>query len=1223
MQSPDIGDGMDIDKQKKNRPKRVVAGKKKPAPGSGKNGKATGVPDQEGSEDRLKVPKILLVAIRIKEDDESAISEITLDRRLLSVEEQNRVYGIAEDVSKPQNSNLSYTKPSRLLKSNSTDDHENESVLTESDNDEDGPPHRRKSYRSCWSGRSINTSSHQNAVSLSSSARNRWGESEAGMDADSSGPRPQPPRRIPSKDGEKNQSIHHSLPSRVTITSSCNTNHQSSPPNRTTSPKRGTVSQQKASTRVPRIIIPNSPAKKSNFTPPWNPKSSNNENNNARKPNEEKQDDIDQYHKLKEGTPEFVFVSTALHEAAYRRSEVVPTPGTSQQSSRKSNSRSKDYSDMNDWDITRTSPYDPNLVSSSDAEPKIYNQSSTSSPKKYFIPENAGNSSTTSSSRQNGDTKDIHVDLASYAARKYSSAVKPFTPKPKKYQQPLVMPMPMEKIFLVEDRSATSSNPPKKASRTSSVGIDLIIPPNESRFPGNIESEVDADDLTTDESDSDDLPSEIMAMDVKQMLSSIANEESRDRRIEILRVLTFVIRTANTSASRKQFSEGSGMDILRTLLLTETDSHGQRAVLKLALVLLTGTCEIEGATETTISFPDVEVIMEALLATMERHIRVAEIQILCCQVLCCLSSDLFEPTSVADGLDSGISVAVLAAMEAHHESVTMQEWGVRCLHSQCVHSRSANNIKRIVLMTRVGQGEGQCVSGSDVLLRVVRSCCRRRQTNVCLLEWICKLYKTLVSSDGIMELLSPATDLLRNLINIVHAQGKDVTSSVALLESALTVISKLIDIERNLSCINITDSFIVMLDTITCRDADREIVGLCCSVMSRLVSEHSFKKDKLLAVGTTRRLISVMLAYPDEMRIQEAGTRVLGCLCRGEEGFKHQLCTREAIEHVIRVWQRTSESSSSCSDLFEESICTLVVSLFASETERLRARAVRYGTLDLLAKVVHRNVANKRLQELAVIGLMNLSSGSTVDSLFDDGKNYVEIVTRAMERNESDSRLQKNGCCALSNIGLNNEKGVGLVVRCNGVSCIVSCLQNHLENPDVVGIACETLWSLSLRSVAVKRTILSTDGAVETIAKIILLHASSPSVQEQACRVLASVASSISDTNAPEAASCVSKLIDAICCNSSILPVLQCGAKFLRQVVVYAPEHADHACDTLTVLIQAMQDYRSAHAFQEDACNLLWTLSEKSPTAKARILDMEGISIVMEILDKSGCALRS
>lgn len=1222
MQTSSTVDALENDKQKKNRPKCAecptcgakLATKRKQTNGKNASGRCLvcTAADQDDNEDRSNVPKIVTVP---NDDAESCLSEVTLDRRLLSVDEELGGCSSSrktEDVSRHAGSNLS----SRALNPTSVDGVDVESVLTESENDDDGANHMRKSHSR--SARSINNnSSHHNAVSLSSSAKNRWGESVVGMDGDSTGPRPQPPRRVPSKEAEKSQSVHQSLPSKVTITTTGNSTCQSSPPDRSCFPKlvSGTMNQrhsstQQSSTKVPRVIIPNSPAKKSNFTPPWNPKNPTNDNNNARK-----QNDYDLNQKAKDDRTEIVFVSNTLHDHKQNWNEIVPAVGGPKKVSRKSNSKKiKEYFDVNEYNKARPLAYEISLVGSNNFETKQY--SDFDPPRALNFSEIKDTEEVDKESRTTGgQLEDANeVDIAPSANHKIISLVKNNTPKTKKQRQALRILKQMEQVFPSEDRSLSSLKPPKKAMRAGSVEIDWAIVPHDVLLFG---SRAITGDVASGNNKVDHFSNKMTIMDVQQLLSSIANEESPDRRSHILRVLTYLVWTKETYTHREQFAKANGMEVLRTLLLTEMHLSLQTAVLKLMLVLVTGACEIDGLTPSLSVADNADMIADVVLVALEKHINVEEIQLLGCQVLCCLSSELSASRNVMDGSNSGACMQVLAAMEAHTESVAMQEWGIRCLYNQCVHSKHAESNRRSVLLTIVSQSTGQCINGSDIILRVLQTSFNGHQTNLVLLEWTCNLYKALCASEGITELLSPATDLLRELLHFIEFQNREFTASSDLLEVALCIISRLLDIEHNKSCVNVTDSFIILLETIHSRSEDVEVVTLCCSVMSKLVTQQSLRKDILVGISTARRIINIMIEHHDERRLREAGTGVLACLCHDMEGFKHKLCNREAMEQLMNLWHKDTESSETAASLFQENVSMLLVSLFASESERLRTRAVRYGALDLLGKVIERGMTNAKVQELAVVGLMNLATGSSVDCLIGDGVNYAEVIIRTMEANKSASQLQKNGCCALWNIGVKSDVGIVQIIRSNGVSCMISSLQAHLQNPDVVVVACGTLWSLSLHDVAFKRKILGTDGAMEVIVQVILVNADCPSVQEQACGILASVASSISESNAHKAGTCVSKLIDAMRIDSNILPVLQCGAKFLRQVVVYIPEYADHACETLTVLIKAMKKYRGAHAFQEDACNFLWTLAEKSSAAKDRILNTEGISTVVEILDQS------
>jgi hypothetical protein len=131
------------------------------------------------------------------------------------------------------------------------------------------------------------------------------------------------------------------------------------------------------------------------------------------------------------------------------------------------------------------------------------------------------------------------------------------------------------------------------------------------------------------------------------------------------------------------------------------------------------------------------------------------------------------------------------------------------------------------------------------------------------------------------------------------------------------------------------------------------------------------------------------------------------------------------------------------------------------------------------------------------------------------------------------------------------------------------------------------------------------------------MHADRPVLQEKSCGVLSTVSSRVRETNANIASMCISHVTDAIRRNPKSLPVLQASTRFLRPVLQYVPEHCSEVCDVVPILISAMKEYISSKGFQQDACNLLRTIGEKSSDAKERIQKMEGISVLIGLLDRN------
>jgi hypothetical protein len=1201
--------------------------KKKQTPFLSKNGKTVSGRclmchplEPEEKDDQSGIPKVLF----IDEDEDSAISEVTLDRRLIQSDADNFVPRLQsslapDDYSKGITgiSTTSATKSSRPSKSSQWDDNDYES-LTDSENDDEGPRRKSPQHKSV---RSMNNSSHHNVISLSSSARNRWGESEAG-DADlSTGPRPQPPKRVASGDGEKNLSLHQSLPSRITTTTACNTTEESphhrpaSPRLRSSSPNQRS-SGQNPNNRIPRIIIPNSPTKKSNFTPPWNPRSQN-ETVNARKPGESvgKASD-DNRTEASQGREHMVLKNEIIFNSGNSGEEAEERGYVDERKQPMANGRKMSHQDASrNKEITlfglnysglQTIPH----LDESRANVAVQRSSVHDSRK-------SGESNNHDHTKA---SEDIHVDLTSFvhrSSRRISSPVKEATPRTLKRQKALNMLVQMEQIFPPEH--VTSVKPPKKVQRAISMETEQVPSANGTKhhlsqsYPGRTGSNII--DETTHK--------ELKSRDLKNLLLLISDqEETQERRIIILRFVTDLMWAQESHKFRAQFSEESGMEILTTILWTEmVHPNVQTAVLKLLFALASGPCDHLGDHISPMAFDGADVIIDALLITMEQHTCIEELQLLGCQVLCCLSSELSSTAGINDGTRSGACLAILTAIEAHRDAVALQEWGIRTLYNQCVHSKHSETNKRTILSSTLehplcSDGSGRAVSGGDVLLRVLKSS-TKSQSHGLLLEWTCKLYKALSTSRVIAEMLSPCSDMLRIFLNLVHRNNVDVgeeaaeDDSLELIESALCTISSLLIIDHNKSYVDTSDVFLLMLDTMCNKKKNPDIVLICCVVLSKLAAEPSLRKEALPGMSAVRRIIDAMLDFPNSKLLQDAGIRTLACLSLGSVKMKEQLCDRVALGELLGLCDKNGDTSDS--SLIQENMCTLIASLYS--IERLQEKALQCDTLDMLRKTMERRKRNVKMQEVAVVALMNLSTGVNVDFLVQG--NTVELIVSAMEHNTTSVVIQKNACCALWNIGVKTRIGRNRLLEAHALKFIVSALQSHLDDHDVVEMACGSLWGLCDNNENFKQQLLHVDGALESIAWTLVMHPNSPALQEKACGVLATVSTCVCEENVSAAASCITNIVDAIRRNPKSIPVLQSGARFLGQVVLYIPRHSDEACEVVSIFITAMKENGNSYGFQQDACNLLKTMAEKSPTAKERILKMDGMTVLMDLLDKS------
>jgi hypothetical protein len=92
-------------------------------------------------------------------------------------------------------------------------------------------------------------------------------------------------------------------------------------------------------------------------------------------------------------------------------------------------------------------------------------------------------------------------------------------------------------------------------------------------------------------------------------------------------------------------------------------------------------------------------------------------------------------------------------------------------------------------------------------------------------------------------------------------------------------------------------------------------------------------------------------------------------------------------------------------------------------------------------------------------------------------------------------------------------------------------------------------------------------------------------------------------------------MVDTMRNNGSSVEILRTGTLFLRNMILICSSCLTEAEDAITSVIKrnASNCRRSVHA---EACNFLWTLSALSDDGKAKILALDGITVLMHTLEK-------
>ena len=129
------------------------------------------------------------------------------------------------------------------------------------------------------------------------------------------------------------------------------------------------------------------------------------------------------------------------------------------------------------------------------------------------------------------------------------------------------------------------------------------------------------------------------------------------------------------------------------------------------------------------------------------------------------------------------------------------------------------------------------------------------------------------------------------------------------------------------------------------------------------------------------------------------------------------------------------------------------------------------------------------------------------------------------------------------------------------------------------------------------------------------MHPGAISLTENVCGILAFSSRNLRGIPASVALSGVSNVVETMCHNSRSHVILQHGSHFLRNMLVIHPQFAPDVISVIGVVITALKDAGSSHAFLAEALYFLWFLSELSLDAKSKIISMDGIPLTMSILD--------
>lgn len=587
--------------------------------------------------------------------------------------------------------------------------------------------------------------------------------------------------------------------------------------------------------------------------------------------------------------------------------------------------------------------------------------------------------------------------------------------------------------------------------------------------------------------------------------------------------------------------------------------------------------------------------VDALLIAMQSHISVEAIQRDGCGTLCCLATAASNNKNVDDGTASGAVMIVLQAMDTHRKSIVVQEWGVRALYAQCVHSRNTESNKRSLVQSDFER---------NVLLRALDVC----KSDVTATEWVCRLFWCLTSHQEVSRTLSNSPALLYSILDILQSYHRK-PDAAGLTEAAFAIIANLSfeeSLKREIQGSGISSA---VVDSMKFYRNHEGLHVEACGLLSNLATEPS-SKENIVRAGGVPAIIGSMMTFHKNADLIEEALRALVSLTIGSDDAKAGVASPEILGALLRVCEEHLKAAP-----LQELLCTFLAVLSFRTT--FECVVFSTGGPQTLVKVMNANPFERKLQEAACIAFRNIACNEddTSDLL---RREIISALTKAMANHEDSEIVQRNVCCAFWNIVFKATEEPESVLKCDGMNHMVKAMLSHLESGALQEMACGAIWSLLDESDERKMNVFG-NGGIEAVTCALVMHPEEPATLETACGVLSSLSVISQFANAIAQAQGVSGVVEAMRNNSSSVSVLEYGMLTLRNIIAADPEYADEAIQAISIIINGMKDYPDAVSFQEEACYTLWVMAAVSDSCRSRILALDGVTAIIGTMDHNSC----
>jgi hypothetical protein len=588
----------------------------------------------------------------------------------------------------------------------------------------------------------------------------------------------------------------------------------------------------------------------------------------------------------------------------------------------------------------------------------------------------------------------------------------------------------------------------------------------------------------------------------------------------------------------------------------------------------------------------VDACIDALLITMHTLIMSEPIQQTGCTILCFLASACSIEPHVNDGTASGAVLAVLSAMEAHPESIPLQEWGVRTLYHQCIFSRNAEGNKRTLACRTLASGE----KGSRLILRAFRAA----DASHILADRLCKLYWCLTANEDLAQRLQPVADVFVSLLTLIQ-QVRARRDASTIIEAALGSISNFTKTPENCRIINADKAIALALEVMCLHKGSVGVLTEACCVIANLaVVSHEI--DGMIEAEGIETIVEAMSLHSDDAFLMDEGLRALVTLAGLSDAARERFNDAVVCQKTMEVLRRAADS-----EPVQCMACRLISYVCRGRNSQPE---VLQEILHTLSRCMVMHLDSERAQDGACSAL-RIISAQAGNRLAVKSSEIVDLILTAMDHYRSSKLIQLNACCVLWNVSAAPGGNDSFGTKCIG--SIVEAMKAHLETDAVLEMACSALWTLIHGSEETKRRLVGTDGSIEALTCVLAFHPTVPALLEKVVGVLSSLSSSQDLAARVVSTATIDAVLDVVRNYESVFLLHFC-ILFLKNAVVVSPEYASSVKDAIPIVLKALKSSHTNADFQHGACVFLWVVALSSSECKADIVASDGMTTLMIVL---------